>query len=71
MSFVSKDKWRLNGDFNRRLSWRECLHIQGLPARMNAGETMWDKYRVIGNSVPPKLAERLSMRAIEALREVL
>jgi len=71
MTFVSKDKWKLNGYLNRRLSWRECLHIQGLPARMNAGETLFDKYRVIGNSVPPNLAERLSMRAVEALREVM
>lgn len=71
MSFVSKDKWRLNGEFNRRLSWRECLHIQGLPARMNAGETLWDKYRVIGNSVPPRLAERLSKSAIAILEDLL
>ncbi|MBK6629194.1 MAG: DNA (cytosine-5-)-methyltransferase [Flavobacteriales bacterium] len=71
MSFVSKDKWRLNGDFNRRLSWRECLRIQGLPERMNAGETLWDKYRVIGNSVPPRLAQRLSSRAISTLGELL
>jgi DNA (cytosine-5)-methyltransferase 1 len=71
MSFVSKDKWRLNGDFNRRLSWRECLRIQGLPERMNAGETLWDKYRVIGNSVPPRLAQRLSSRAIATLQDIL
>jgi len=71
MSFVRKDTWQLNGDFNRRLSWRECLRIQGLPERMNAGESLWDKYRVIGNSVPPRLAQRLSSRAIATLGELL
>ncbi len=71
MSFVQKDTWRLNGEFNRRLSWRECLRIQGLPERMNAGETLLDKYRVIGNSVPPRLAQRLSSRAITTLGELL
>jgi DNA (cytosine-5)-methyltransferase 1 len=71
MSFVRKDTWQLNGEFNRRLSWRECLRIQGLPENMNAGETLWDKYRVVGNSVPPRLAQRLSTSAISTLRSLI
>lgn len=71
MSFVSKDKWKLNGDINRRLSWRECARIQGLPDEMEFNGTIMDKYRVIGNSVPPKVSEAISKDAIKILREHL
>jgi len=53
MVFVEKDKWALCGDFNRRLSWRECARIQGLPDHINPGGELEDKYRVVGNAVPP------------------
>jgi DNA (cytosine-5)-methyltransferase 1 len=59
MAFVSKDKWQLQGEFNRRLSWRECAKIQGLPASMKLDGTLMDKYRVVGNSVPPKLSNAI------------
>ncbi|UXE65526.1 MAG: DNA cytosine methyltransferase [Chryseotalea sp. WA131a] len=57
MSFVSTDKWKLQGEFNRRLSWRECAKIQGLSSKMKLDGTLLDKYRVVGNSVPPKLSK--------------
>ncbi len=71
MSFVSKDKWRLNGKLNRRLSWRECARIQGLPDTIDIHGTLSDKYRVIGNSVPPDLAEFVSKDAIIALKKLM
>jgi len=59
MKFISKDKWALQGDKNRRLSWKECAAIQGIPEIAIPDGTLIDKYRVIGNSVPPAFAKAL------------
>ncbi|MDQ3812454.1 MAG: DNA cytosine methyltransferase, partial [Armatimonadota bacterium] len=53
MRYVGKDKWELQGEINRRLSWRECAAIQELPEAAVPSGTLEDKYRVIGNAVPP------------------
>lgn len=57
MMYVDKDKWALQGEFNRRLSYKECLKIQGLPLTMALPESLNRKYMVAGNAVPPRLAE--------------
>ncbi len=57
MRYVKKDTWVLQGDINRRLSWRECARIQGLPDNINPSGQLIDKYRVIGNAVPPILGK--------------
>ncbi len=54
---TGKDKWELRGDVNRRLSWRECARIQGLPNHIEPDGSLDDKYRVIGNAVPPLFAQ--------------
>ncbi|MBM9615986.1 DNA (cytosine-5-)-methyltransferase [Desulfobulbus rhabdoformis] len=59
MIFVSKDKWSLQGDFNRRLSWRECAAIQGFPRSIEPEGGLEAKYRVIGNAVPPAFGKIL------------
>lgn len=59
MRYIKKDTWELQGDKNRRLSWRECALLQGLPKTIEPSGTLMDKYRVAGNAVPPKLAEEL------------
>lgn len=59
MVFVSKDNWALQGDFNRRLSWRECAVIQGFPPVIEPEGSLTAKYRVIGNAVPPAFGEVL------------
>lgn len=53
MVYVSKDKWALRGDFNRRFSWRECAVIQGFPNTIEPDGRLESKYRVLGNAVPP------------------
>jgi DNA (cytosine-5)-methyltransferase 1 len=53
MRFVGKDRWILQGDQNRRLSWRECARIQGLPAALRPIGSLPFKYMVVGNAVPP------------------
>ncbi|MCE5207205.1 MAG: DNA (cytosine-5-)-methyltransferase [Chloroflexi bacterium] len=59
MIYISKDKWALQGDKNRRLSWKECAALQGLPETAIPNGTLMDKYRVIGNAVPPAFAKAL------------
>jgi DNA (cytosine-5)-methyltransferase 1 len=59
MRFVAKDEWALQGDKNRRLSWRECAAIQGLPDHIFTTGTTQNKHRIIGNAVPPAVARAL------------
>ncbi|HKR60023.1 MAG TPA: DNA cytosine methyltransferase [Pyrinomonadaceae bacterium] len=59
MRFVKKDTWKLQGRVNRRLSWRECAAIQGLPDHAVPSGGLFDKYRVIGNAVPPAFGQQL------------
>jgi DNA (cytosine-5)-methyltransferase 1 len=59
MVYVSKDKWALQGNANRRLSWRECKKIQGLPDALQPSGNLVDKYRIVGNAVPPALGSAI------------
>jgi len=59
MLYVGKDEWALQGDQNRRLSWRECAAIQGLPQHLEPIGSLDHKYKVIGNAVPPAFGEAL------------
>jgi DNA (cytosine-5)-methyltransferase 1 len=59
MKPAGKDKYKLQGKTNRRLSWRECAAIQGLPKRAVPTGTLMDKYRVVGNAVPPAFGKVL------------
>ncbi len=59
MKFLQKDTWMLQGNANRRLSWRECALIQDLPKHMEFSGNLADKYRIIGNAVPPALGTAL------------
>ena len=69
MSYVKKDTWKLNGDLNRRLSWKECAAIQGLPLTMEVDGGLSAKYKVVGNAVPPLLAETVSRPIIEFAKQ--
>lgn len=62
---VGKDKWALQGSFNRRLSWRECAAIQGLPESAVPSGSLSDKYRVVGNAVPPAFGKALLSPVVE------
>lgn len=64
---IGKDQWALQGDFNRRLSWKECIKIQGLPTRIRIDGNLNAKYKVIGNSVPPLLSNLISKPVVDFL----
>jgi DNA (cytosine-5)-methyltransferase 1 len=59
MAFVKKDTWCLRGDANRRLSWRECAALQDLPSHLEPSGRLEDKYRIVGNAVPPAFGQAL------------
>ena len=59
MVYVSKDNWALQGEYNRRLSWKECQLLQCLPPHMQTDGDLGDKYKVIGNAVPPVFAKAI------------
>jgi DNA (cytosine-5)-methyltransferase 1 len=59
MIFVEKDKWALQGKINRRLSWKECRILQGLPEKLEPDSNLASKYLVIGNAVPPVFAKNI------------
>lgn len=65
MKFIKKDTWDLQGKINRRLSWRECAKIQGLPEDAIPSGNIDDKYKVIGNAVPPAFGSALVKPIIE------
>jgi DNA (cytosine-5)-methyltransferase 1 len=65
MKYVRKDTWRLQGKLNRRLSWRECAILQGLPPNAFLEGTLEDKYRAVGNAVPPALARAIIKPIVE------
>jgi DNA (cytosine-5)-methyltransferase 1 len=65
MIFVKQDCWKLQGDANRRLSWRECARLQELPAKLRPPGSLAFKYRVVGNAVPPAFGTVLVRSVIE------
>ena len=56
---VGKDQYELRGAVNRRLTWRECAAIQELPVHIQVPGGLMAKHRVVGNAVPPPLAQAL------------
>ncbi|MGE3800895.1 MAG: DNA cytosine methyltransferase [Candidatus Kapaibacterium sp.] len=69
MEKVGTDRWILKGEANRRLSWRECARLQGLPDNIEIEGSLSAKYKVIGNSVPPILAEAVAKPAVQLLTQ--
>ncbi len=65
MVSVGVDEWALQGEFNRRLSWRECAAIQGLPETTIPSGSLDRKYKVIGNAVPPAFGKMLLTPIVE------
>lgn len=62
---IGVDKWKLQGEANRRLSWRECAAIQGLPEVMVPSGELGEKYRVVGNAVPPAFGRALLQPVVD------
>lgn len=60
------DHWALQGSTNRRLSWRECAALQGFPVeKLNTESPLTQKYKVIGNAVPPHFGYAIVRPVVE------
>lgn len=57
MVFVKKDKFRFDSGPNRRLSYKECAALQSFPKNFKFEGTLDERYKQIGNAVPPLLAK--------------
>lgn len=81
MKKIEKDKWTFQGDFNRRLSVRECARIQTFPdwyqfsdgqkKQVQKNHLLNEQYKQIGNAVPIFLAEKISRPIIEFLTQYI
>lgn len=59
MKKIEKDKWIFTGPNQRRLSWKECAVIQSFPKKFNFDGPLVEKYKQIGNAIPPLLAQKV------------
>jgi len=60
MKKIEKDKWVFTGFNQRRLSWKECAIIQGFPKKFSFDGPLVEKYKQIGNAIPPLLAQKIA-----------
>lgn len=77
MEHIGKDLWAFRGDFNRRLSVRECARIQTFPdwftfsdsnnQNISKNSRLNEQYKQIGNAVPVILAEKISRPILDFL----
>lgn len=64
---VHKDKWIFQGETNRKLSYIECGLIQSFPIGYTFQGNLSNKYKMIGNAVPPLLALAISQPIVKFL----
>lgn len=62
---LGKDEWIFQGDLNRKLSYIECAYIQSFPEGYIFEGNLSNKYKMIGNAVPPLLAKAIAAPIIE------
>ncbi len=60
MIHIGKDQWKFGEGDNRRLSYKECARIQTFPNSYKFSGTLDEKYKQIGNAVPPLLAKKFA-----------
>lgn len=64
-----KDDWVLEGEINRKLSYRECGLIQTFPEDYEFKGVLGNKYKMIGNAVPPLLAKHIAYPIVQYLKK--
>jgi DNA (cytosine-5)-methyltransferase 1 len=59
---VGTYRWALSAPASkyRRFSWQECAALQGFPRRYVFVGSLRSRYRLVGNAVPPPLAEAVA-----------
>ena len=59
----------LHPDQNRVLSVRECARSQGFPDSYKFCGKLLEKYKQVGNAVPPPLSKAIGLQIREAMRQ--
>jgi len=71
MRKVGRDEWVFESEEGvRRLSVRECARIQTFPDDFEFRGKVADKYKQIGNAVPPMLARQIAVAVLKMLRDM-
>jgi DNA (cytosine-5)-methyltransferase 1 len=70
MRKLGQDDWVFDGPTNRRLSAEECKVIQSFPKSFQLTGTLEEKYRQVGNAVPPLLAQAVASKMLESLHSL-
>ncbi|MCK3904995.1 DNA cytosine methyltransferase [Streptococcus suis] len=75
MRKINKETWAFQGNYNRRLSVRECARIQTFPdwfefsngnkSNVTENHRLNEQYKQIGNAVPVILAEKIARPIID------
>lgn len=65
MEKVETDKFRFVGEENRKLTYKECALIQTFPPEMEFLGSLDDRYKMIGNAVPPLLAKSIAQPIVD------
>lgn len=60
-------RWVFDLERARKLSWQECAAIQTFPIGMEFEGCLADKFKQIGNAVPPLLAEKIAAQVYKKL----
>lgn len=66
---LGKDEWVFQGNINRKLSYIECAAIQTFPEDYILEGSLSNKYKMIGNAVPPLLAKAIAAPLVRYLNE--
>ncbi len=66
---LGPDKWIFGEGKTRRFSWQEAAMIQTFPDDMQFCGDLHNKYKQIGNAVPPKLAAHVAQSVLSVLPE--
>lgn len=67
MNKIKAGEWEFKGDFNRHLSYRECGIVQAFPEDFEFLGTLDNRYKMIGNAVPPTLAKFIAQPLVDFL----
>lgn len=66
---MGKDTWELQGSNNRRLSWYECALLQSFSENFEPLGSLKEKYKQIGNSVPPLMGKLIVKSVVDFLQK--
>lgn len=65
---LGKDEWVFQGEINRKMTYKETARIQTFPTDYQFIGNLGNKYKMIGNAVPPLLAKSIAEEIVNYLK---